>query len=140
MIVFKTIKYKNIMSTGNQFTEIDFQATKTTLIIGTNGAGKSTMLDALCFGLYGKPFRDINKGDLVNSITGRDLLVEIEFKIGNTEYLVRRGIKPNLFEVYVDGTQLNKNATVTIQQDNLEPPRSSKSLLVKGLQPQHLYP
>jgi DNA repair exonuclease SbcCD ATPase subunit len=120
MIIFKKLRYKNIMSTGNQFTEIDFTATKTTLVIGTNGAGKSTMLDALCFALYGKPFREVNKPDIINTITGRDLLVELEFCIAQNTYLIRRGIKPNLFEIHVNGQELNKDASVTIQQENLE--------------------
>ena len=92
MITFQKIRWKNFLSTGNQFTEIDFQQNNTNLIIGTNGAGKSTMLDALTFVLFNKPFRKINKPQLVNTSNERDCLVEIEFEINTRQYLVRRGI------------------------------------------------
>lgn len=93
MIEFKTIRYKNILSTGNAFTEISLNDQKTTLIVGENGAGKSTVLDALSFALYGKPFRRINKPQLMNSINQKDLLVELDFRIGRDEYSIRRGVK-----------------------------------------------
>ena len=111
MIIFKCIRYKNILSTGNAFTEIDFLRNKTTLIIGENGAGKSTVLDALSFVLYGKPFRKINKPQLVNSINEKGLVVEIEFEVGKGSYLIRRGIKPAIFEVYQNGSLISQNAT-----------------------------
>ena len=94
MITFQKIRWKNFLSTGNQFTEIDFQEKNTNLIIGTNGAGKSTMLDALTFVLFNKPFRKINKPQLINSTNEKDCLVEIEFEINSRQYIVRRGIKP----------------------------------------------
>ena len=106
MITFKKIRYKNFLSAGNQFTEINFQKSSTNLIIGTNGAGKSTMLDALTFVLFNKPFRKINKPQLVNTTNERECLVEIEFSVNNKEYLVRRGIKPNVFDIVVDGVSL----------------------------------
>ena len=99
MITFKKIRYKNFLSSGNQFTEIDFQEHHTNLVIGTNGAGKSTMLDALTFVLFNKPFRKINKPQLVNTTNERDCLVEIEFSVNSRDYLVRRGIKPNVFDI-----------------------------------------
>ena len=120
MILFKTIKWRNFLSTGNQFTEVDFQDAKTNLIVGTNGSGKSTILDALTFVLYNKPFRKINKPQLVNSVNEKDCLVEIEFSIGNKEYKVVRGIKPNIFEIYVDGEMLNQDAAVRDYQEHLE--------------------
>ena len=106
MITFKKIRYKNFLSSGNTFTEIDFQQHHTNLIIGTNGAGKSTMLDALTFVLFNKPFRKINKPQLINSTNERECVVEIEFCINSREYLVRRGIKPNVFDIVVDGSPL----------------------------------
>ena len=112
MILFKTVRYKNFLSSGNVFTQIDLDRSKTTLIIGENGAGKSTMLDALTFGLFGKPFRNVNKPQLVNSINEREAVVEVEFYVGKKHILVRRGIKPNLFEIETDGTQLQQNANV----------------------------
>ena len=102
MIVFKTIRYKNFLSTGNAFTEINFDKAKTTLIVGENGSGKSTILDALCFGLFGKAFRNVNKPQLVSSINLKNCRVEVEFSIGRREYRVVRGIKPTVFEIYQD--------------------------------------
>lgn len=109
-----------MLSTGNKFTEVFLDKSPNTLVIGINGAGKSTMIDALCFGLFGKPFRNINKPQLLNSINQRDMLVEIEFNIGRKSYLVRRGVKPGIFEIFVDGTQIHQQASLRDQQEHLE--------------------
>ena len=120
MITFKTIRYRNFLSTGNQFTEIDFQKHHTNLIIGTNGSGKSTMLDALTFALFNKPFRKINKPQLINTTNEKDCVVEIEFSINSRNYLVRRGIKPNIFDIEVNGNLLHKEADDRVNQKILE--------------------
>ena len=120
MILFKTVRYKNFLSSVKVFTQIDLDRSKTTLIIGENGAGKSTMLDALTFGLFGKPFRNVNKPQLVNSVNEREAVVEVEFYVGKKHILVRRGIKPNFFEIETDGTQLQQNANVRDFQEFLE--------------------
>ena len=120
MITFQKIRWKNFLSTGNQFTEIDFEEYNTNLIIGTNGAGKSTMLDALTFVLFNKPFRKINKPQLVNAQNERDCLVEIEFEINTRQYVVRRGIKPNVFDIVVNGTELHREADDRAMQRVLE--------------------
>ena len=120
MIIFKKIRWKNLLSTGNVFSEVDLRSAKTNLIIGSNGAGKSTILDALTFSLFGKPFRKINKPMLVNSINEKDLMTEIEFSIGRKDYLVRRGIKPNVFEIYCNGQLWNQESTLVEQQKNFE--------------------
>jgi len=120
MIRFKTIKWKNFLSTGNNWTQINFENSATTLIIGTNGAGKSTVLDALTFVLFNKPFRKINKPQLVNSTNEKDCRVEIDFNVGTREYRVVRGIKPAVFEIYVDGKMLNQDAAAADQQKYLE--------------------
>ena len=120
MIIFEKCRWKNILSTGNSFTEIDFIRSNNTLIIGSNGAGKSTILDALTFGLFGKPFRKINKPQLVNTINSADAVVEIEFKIGRKQYKIIRGIKPNIFEIYCDGLLVNQDAKAKDYQEHLE--------------------
>jgi len=120
VIVFKTVRYKNFLSTGNIFTEIKLDANQTTLIVGENGAGKSSFLDAITFGLFGKPFRNINKPQLINSINGKDCLVELEFAIASKNYKVIRGIKPNLFEIWCEGEMLNQDARSKDYQDQLE--------------------
>ena len=120
MITFQKIRWKNFLSTGNQFTEVDFQQNNTNLIIGTNGAGKSTMLDALTFVLFNKPFRKINKPQLINTTNERDCLVEIEFEINTRQYTVRRGIKPNVFDIIVNGTELHREADDRAMQRLLE--------------------
>jgi len=120
MILFKKLRWKNLLSTGNHFTELLLNGNTNTLVVGTNGSGKSTMLDALCFGLFGKPFRNINKPNLLNSINGRDCVVEVEFSIGSKEYKIIRGIKPNVFEIYQDSVLLNQDAAVRDYQDYLE--------------------
>ncbi len=120
MIIFNRIRYKNILSTGNAFTEIDLTRNKTTLIIGENGAGKSTVLDALSFVLYGKPFRKINKPQLINSINERGMVVELEFEVGKNSYLIRRGIKPGIFEIYQNDNLISQNASARDYQDHLE--------------------
>jgi len=120
MITFQKIRWKNFLSTGNLFTEIDFQKNNTNLIIGTNGAGKSTMLDALTFVLFNKPFRKINKPQLINSQNDRDCLVEIEFQINTRQYVVRRGIRPNVFDIIVNGTELHREADDRAMQRVLE--------------------
>ena len=120
MIIFQKVRWRNFLSTGNTFTEIDFQRSPNTLIIGNNGAGKSTILDALCFGLFGKPFRKINKPQLLNSINNQAAVVEIEFTIGKKEYKVVRGIKPNTFEIFQNGVLLNQDAASKDYQEHLE--------------------
>ena len=110
MIHFKKVRWKNFLSTGNRFTEVILDRSKTTLIIGENGAGKSTVLDALCFGLFGKPYRPIKKVQLLNSINSSGAEVEVEFRIGTNEFLVQRGIKPNLFEIIKNGEAMDQDA------------------------------
>ena len=120
MLFFEKIRWKNFLSTGNAFTEINFTKNKTTLIVGENGAGKSTILDALSFSLYGKPFRKVNKPQLLNAINGKGLLVELEFTIGKRHYLIKRGMKPNLFEIYQDGVIINQDAEAKEYQEMFE--------------------
>ena len=120
MITFKTISWKNFLSTGNQPTTVQLDKNPTSLIIGQNGAGKSTILDALTFSLYGKSFRKINKGQLVNSVNEKNCFVEIEFDVNNIEWKVERGIKPNIFKIYRNGEELNQNASAIDQQKWLE--------------------
>ena len=120
MITFKKIRYKNFLSTGQQFIEIDLDSSPTTLVVGNNGAGKSTMLDAMCFGLFAKPFRAVKKDQLVNTINEKDCIVEVEFIIGKKEYKIIRGIKPNIFEIWCNGDMLNQDAAVRDYQKHLE--------------------
>ena len=120
MIVFKSVQWQNFLSTGNSPNKVLLNKSQTTLIIGKNGEGKSTILDALCFSLFGKPFRNINKGQLVNSINGKKCLVEVEFEINGKNYLVKRGIKPNLFEIYLDNELMNQDAAARDYQKILE--------------------
>jgi len=120
MILFEKIRWKNFLSTGNQFTEVELNKNSTTLIVGNNGAGKSTILDALCFVLFGKSFRKINKPQLINSINEKECLVEIELKIGSTDWMIRRGIKPNIFEIYRNGSVLDQSSSAIDQQKYLE--------------------
>jgi len=120
MLVFQKIRWRNFLSTGQQFTEIDFTSHNTNLIIGTNGAGKSTVLDALTFVLFNKPFRKINKPQLLNSVNEKDCVVEIQFSTNNKNYLVRRGIKPNIFDIEVNGIALHKEADDRANQKILE--------------------
>jgi len=120
LIYFKTIRYKNFLSTGNSFTEVELNKNNTTLIVGENGAGKSTILDALSFALYNKPFRKVNKPQLLNSINKKDLIVELEFNIGSSMYKIIRGLKPNIFEMYSNGKLLSQDAASRDYQDVLE--------------------
>jgi DNA repair exonuclease SbcCD ATPase subunit len=120
MIVFKKVRYKNFLSTGQQFIEIELDRSSKTLVIGENGAGKSTMLDALCFGLFQRAFRSIKKDQMVNSINEKDCVVEVEFVIGQNEYKIIRGIKPNIFEIWCNGVMLNQDAAVRDYQKHLE--------------------
>ena len=120
MILFEKVRWKNFLSTGNQYTEINFQKKSTTLIVGSNGSGKSTVLDALTFSLFGKPFRKINKPQLINSTNEKDCVVEVEFSIGNINWKVVRGIKPNVFEIYRNDTPLDQKSSAIDQQKWLE--------------------
>lgn len=118
-IQFKKIMYKNVLSSGNAFTTIDLDRSPSTLITGSNGSGKSTILDAIVFALYGKPFRKINKNQLINTINKKDLLVEIYFSVGGDDYMIRRGIKPNIFEIYKNDQLLNQDAAKKDYQEEL---------------------
>lgn len=120
MIHFEKIRWKNFLSTGNTFTEIHLDRQNTTLIVGENGAGKSTILDALCFSLFGKPFRVISKSQLVNTINDREAVVEVEFRIGTHQWKVVRGIKPSKFQIYQDGIMINQEANSRDYQKYLE--------------------
>ena len=120
MILFRNVRWKNLLSTGNFFTEIKLDGNTNTLIVGENGSGKSTMLDALCFGLFGKPFRNINKPQLLNSINQKDCIVEVEFNTSNKSYKIVRGIKPNKFEIYQNGDLINQDAAARDYQEFLE--------------------
>ena len=120
MIQFKLVRYKNMLSTGNAWTEVVLDSHKSTLIVGDNGAGKSTMLDAICFAIYGKPFRKINKPQLVNSINGKGLEVEVLFHIGADKFMIKRGIKPALFEIWKNDKLLNQDAAARDYQSYLE--------------------
>ena len=120
MIIFKSVRWKNFLSTGNVFSEIQLDASPATLIVGANGAGKSTFLDAMCYALFDKPFRKITKGQLVNAVNEKDLVVELEFAIGSREYMVRRGRKPNVFEIYLNNEKTKEEASTLEQQKYLE--------------------
>lgn len=119
-INFEKVKYKNILSTGNVFTTVELNNVPSTLIAGSNGSGKSTLLDAIVFGLYGRPFRNINKAQLVNSINNKELIVELYFSAGGDKYKILRGIKPNLFEIWKNGAMINKDASIRDYQGFLE--------------------
>jgi DNA repair exonuclease SbcCD ATPase subunit len=120
MIIFKTLKWKNFLSTGDTWTELDLERHKSTLVVGDNGAGKSTFLDALSYGLYGKPFRRINKPQLINAINKKSLEVEVYFKVGKHSYVIKRGMKPSKFEIYQNGKMINQDAAARDYQDYLE--------------------
>tara|TARA_Y200000002_G_scaffold64626_2_gene49648 strand:- start:3113 stop:4828 length:1716 start_codon:yes stop_codon:yes gene_type:complete len=120
LIIFKTVRYKNFLSTGQQFIEIQLNRAPATLVVGENGAGKSTMLDALCFGLFQRPFRNIKKDQLINSINEKDCIVEVEFTVGKKDYKIIRCIKPNKFEIWCNGDMLNQDAAVRDYQKHLE--------------------
>jgi len=120
MIKFKAVRYKNLLSTGNKFTEIFLDNRKATLILGENGSGKSTMLDALCFGLFGKGFRKVSKNSLINSVNQRGMVVEVEFAIGSKQYRVVRGAKPNVFEIFLNDRIINQDANMRDYQEQLE--------------------
>ena len=120
MIIFQRISWCNFLSTGNHKISVDFREGSTNLIIGTNGSGKSTILDALTFSLFGKPFRRINKPQLVNSVNEKDCIVDIEFKIGSMEWKVKRGIKPSIFEIFKNGKLLDQSHSIADQQKWLE--------------------
>ena len=120
MIIFKKVRYKNFLSTGNQFIEIQLDRSSKTLVVGENGAGKSTMLDALCFGLFQRAFRNIKKDQMINSINEKDCVVEVEFTIGQNEYKIIRGIKPNIFEIWCNDVMLNQDAAQRDYQKHLE--------------------
>tara|TARA_B100001989_G_scaffold90537_1_gene63008 strand:+ start:1576 stop:3285 length:1710 start_codon:yes stop_codon:yes gene_type:complete len=120
MITFKNLKYRNFLSSGQHWTDINFQEYNTNLVIGTNGSGKSTMLDALTFALFNKPFRKINKSQLINTTNEKDTLVEVEFSVNSRDYLVRRGIKPNIFDIEVNGEALHRQADDRSNQKILE--------------------
>jgi DNA repair exonuclease SbcCD ATPase subunit len=120
MLMFNKVRWKNLLSTGNYFTEVNLNTNSNTLIVGENGSGKSTMLDALCFALFGKAFRNINKPQLLNSINAKDCVVEVEFDTGNKSYKVVRGIKPSRFEIFCNGELLNQDAAARDYQDHLE--------------------
>ena len=120
MIIFKKVRWKNFLSTGNTFTEILLDKNPSTLVVGENGAGKSTILDALCFVLFNKPFRQISKGQLLNSINQREGVVEVEFTTQSKKVKIVRGIKPNKFEIYVDDVMINQNANAKDYQKHLE--------------------
>ena len=120
MIIFKTVRYKNFLGTGQQFIEIQLDRAPATLVVGENGAGKSTMLDALCFGLFQRPFRNIKKDQLINSINEKECVVEVEFTVGKKDYKIIRCIKPNKFEIWCNGDMLNQDAAVRDYQKHLE--------------------
>ena len=120
MILFKRLTYKNFLSSGNLPIVINLDMSQTTLIVGTNGSGKSTLLDALCFVLFNRPFRIIKKEQMVNTINNGDCVVEVDFEVGTKKYKVRRGIKPNLFEIFCDGKKLNQDANNIDYQKYLE--------------------
>ncbi len=120
MIVFEKVRWKNFLSTGNVFSEVDLQRSRTNLIVGTNGSGKSTILDALTFSLFGRPFRKISKSMLINSVNEKDTMVEIEFSIGRNQYKIIRGIKPNKFVIYCNGQPWDEDSKAVDQQKNLE--------------------
>jgi len=120
MIYFKTLKWKNFLSTGNQFLEVDLQKSPSTLIIGENGSGKSTMLDALCFVLFNRAFRNIKKEQLVNTINQNDCEIQVTFTLGNKHYKIIRGIKPSIFEIYCNDVLLNQDASSVDYQNTLE--------------------
>jgi DNA repair exonuclease SbcCD ATPase subunit len=120
MVIFKKIRWRNFLSAGNAWTEIELDSHKNTLIMGSNGAGKSTFIDAITFSLFGKPFRKVVKGNVVNSINGKNCQVEIEFSINNKDYKVVRGVKPNIFEIYCSGVMVNQDAAAKDYQEHLE--------------------
>jgi len=120
MITFQKLMFRNFLSTGNSFTEIDLRKNKTTLVVGQNGAGKSTMLDALSFALFGKPHRNISKSQIVNSINQKNCIAQVEFFIGKAEYKIIRGIKPNIFEIWKGNTMINQSSHAKDYQKILE--------------------
>ena len=120
MIELKNVKFKNFLATGNRFVEVKLNKEPMMLIVGKNGAGKSTLIDALTFSLFGKPFKKINKGQLMNTVNEKDLMVEVEFSVGNVEWKVRRGMKPAVFEIYHNGKVINQDAKSTDYQKYLE--------------------
>ena len=130
MIEFEKIRWKNFLSTGNNFTELNLNSHATTLVIGENGSGKSTFLDALTYGLFSKPFRKINKNQIINSVNNKACLVEIEFRVGSRNYLVRRGIKPTIFEIYVDNELINQDSKAKDYQEKLEKQEFIRKLLI----------